>query len=58
MDLKEWAGDHAEMRMFLGRLAADSTKKGETNQQWLERIRVLRDILHAKLEPVDALPHL
>lgn len=51
-DWKEWAGDEAELRMFLGRLAADSSKKKETNEQWLARVKNLRDLLHAGLPPI------
>ncbi len=46
-----WAGDEPELRMFLGRLASDSAGRSESNEQWLARIRRLRDILHAKLSP-------
>jgi hypothetical protein len=49
----DWSSDEAELRIFLGRLAADSTRKDESNAQWQARLRRLRDIIHAKLDPSD-----
>lgn len=47
--MSQYSDDISELCILLGRLAADSVAKDESNGKWIDRIRRLRDYLTVKI---------